>query len=58
LIIERGRYFVDCDYQSALTRGYSVVDLMGVTENPPNCDVVLKADKDRFLKMLTTLLSG
>jgi purine nucleosidase len=58
LILERGWYFVDCEYQSELTRGYSVVDLMSITGNAPNCDVVLKADRDRFLKMLTTLLSG
>jgi purine nucleosidase len=58
LILERGRYFVDCEYQSELTRGYSVVDLLGVTGNAPNCDVVLKADRDGFLKMLTSLLSG
>jgi inosine-uridine nucleoside N-ribohydrolase len=58
LILERGNYFVDCEYQSELTRGYSVVDLLSVTGNAPNCDVVLKADKDGFLKMLTELLSG
>ena len=58
LILERGRYFVDCEHQSELTRGYSVVDLLSVTGNAPNCDVVLKADRDRLLKMLTTLLSG
>jgi purine nucleosidase len=58
LVLDRGRYFVDCEYQSELTRGYSVVDLLGVTGNAPNCDVVLKADRDGFLKMLTSLLSG
>jgi purine nucleosidase len=58
LILERGQYFVDCEYQSEMTRGYSVVDLMSVTGNEPNCDVVLKADKNAFLKMLTDLLSG
>jgi purine nucleosidase len=58
LILERGQYFVDCEYQSELTRGYSVVDLLGVTGNAPNCDVVLGADKGAFLKMLTELLSG
>jgi purine nucleosidase len=58
LIVERGRYFVDCEYQSDLTRGYSVVDVMGVTGNAPNCDVVLRADKRAFTEMLTALLSG
>jgi purine nucleosidase len=58
LILERGRYFVDCEYQSELTRGYSLVDLMSVSRGAPNCDVVLKADRHRFLKMLTTLLAG
>jgi inosine-uridine nucleoside N-ribohydrolase len=58
LILDRGRYFVDCEYQSELTRGYSVIDVMSVTDSPPNCDVVLKADRDRFLMMLTTLLTG
>jgi inosine-uridine nucleoside N-ribohydrolase len=58
LILERGDYFVDCEYQSELTRGYSAVDLLNVTGNAPNCDVVLRADKVAFLKMLTELLSG
>jgi purine nucleosidase len=58
LILERGNYFVDCEYESELTRGYSVVDLMSVTGNAPNCDVVVGADKGAFLKMLTELLSG
>jgi len=57
LILERGHFFVDCEWQGALTRGYSVVDRNGVIEEQPNAEVVLKADHDAFKRMLMKLLS-
>jgi purine nucleosidase len=57
VILERGHFFVDCEWQGALTRGYSVVDRNGVIEEQPNAEVVLKADHDAFKRMLVELLS-
>jgi purine nucleosidase len=57
VILERGHFFVDCEWQGALTRGYSVVDRNGVMDEPPNAEVVLKADHDAFKRMLMELLS-
>ncbi len=58
LILERGHFFVDCEWQGALTRGYSVVDRNGVMDERPNAEVVLKADHDGFKQMLIQLLSA
>lgn len=53
-----GRYFVDVECAGELTRGYSSVDVMGFTDQTPNAEVVLRADKDRFLEMLIQVLAG
>jgi inosine-uridine nucleoside N-ribohydrolase len=58
LILERGHYFVDVEYEGRLTRGYSVVDLRSVLDESPNAEVVLKADKATFKEMLLRLLKG
>lgn len=52
-----GRYFVDVECVGELTRGYSSVDVMGFTDQTPNAEVVLRADKDRFLEMLIQVLA-
>ena len=52
-----GRYFVDVECTGELTRGYSSVDLMGFTDQAPNAEVILRADKDRFLEMLIQVLA-
>ena len=73
VVVEAAEYFVDCEYESDLTRGYSVMDrmgvmthtidhgvvvkdLMGVSDATPNAEVVLRADKELFKKMLLELL--
>jgi purine nucleosidase len=56
VVAARGRYFVDVEYRSDLTRGCSVVDLGGVLRRTPNADVVLGADKGRFRDMLFRML--
>lgn len=53
-----GRYPVDVECAGELTRGYSAVDLMGFTDQPPNAEVVLRADKKRFLEMLIQVLGA
>jgi len=58
VIVERGHFFVDCEWQGALTRGYSVVDRNGVMDEQPNAEVVLKADHDAFKGMLMELLGA
>ena len=58
VITSSGRYFVEVECAGEVTRGYSAVDLMGFTEQPPNAEVVLRADKQRFRAMLIRVLSG
>jgi purine nucleosidase len=58
LILDGGSYFVDVEYTSELTRGYSSMDLSRVTGHPANAEVVLRADKKRFGEMLFEVLRG
>ncbi|MDX2271819.1 MAG: nucleoside hydrolase [Cyanobacteriota bacterium] len=58
LVIEQKRLFVDVEYRSDLTRGYSLVDTFGVLNQPANAEVVFKANKLAFRDMLATLLGG
>jgi purine nucleosidase len=44
--------FVAIETQSCLCRGQTVVDHLGVTRHPPNAEVVLKASRERFLRLL------
>ncbi|MBA3431912.1 MAG: nucleoside hydrolase, partial [Actinobacteria bacterium] len=56
VILEKGAYFVDVEYASELTRGYSSIDLSRATDQPPNAEIVLRADKRRFTDMLFQVL--
>ena len=58
VIAASGRYFVDVECAGELTRGYSSVDLMGFTDQPPNAEIVLRADKERFTEMLIQMLAA
>lgn len=58
IMLERGWFFVDCERRGELTRGYSLVDLLGVLHRPANASVVLRADKAKFRSMLETMLSS
>ncbi|WP_150274685.1 nucleoside hydrolase [Paenibacillus tepidiphilus] len=51
-----GRYYIDVEYKSELTRGYSLVDMNGVLKKPPNAEVCLDADRELFREMVFTLL--
>jgi inosine-uridine nucleoside N-ribohydrolase len=57
LILESRSCFVDVEYSSELTRGYSLVDLNGVLNKAPNATVITGVDKEGFKKMLFELLS-
>lgn len=48
--------FVDVEYKSELTRGYSLVDQGNVLGREPNAEVVLRADKSLFKDMLVRVL--
>ncbi|HCJ09970.1 MAG TPA: pyrimidine-specific ribonucleoside hydrolase RihA [Clostridiales bacterium] len=43
---------VDIETQGLHTTGQTVVDFFGVTERPPNADVALEVDRERFIRML------
>ncbi len=57
LILESRDCFVDVEYSSELTRGYSLVDLNRVLNKEPNATVITRVDKDGFKRMLFELLS-
>ena len=46
------RLFVDVETGSALCRGQTVVDHLGITGREPNAEVVLEASRERFLELL------
>ncbi|WP_152041087.1 nucleoside hydrolase [Salinigranum salinum] len=58
LIEEQARYHVDVDEREGLTRGYSLVDVNGVLDEPPNATVVESVDADRFTELFLATLSG
>ncbi len=56
LIQAHDRWFVAVEYQSELTRGYSLIDQFHVLNRDPNATVVTRVHRSIFLEMLTTLL--
>jgi purine nucleosidase len=46
------RLFVDIETVSAISRGQTVVDHLGLTKQQPNADVVLSASHERFFEIL------
>lgn len=57
--LETATYFVDVDDREGMTRGYSLVDERGVTDEPARTAVVLDVDGERFDAMVRrTLLDG
>ncbi|MFC4359919.1 nucleoside hydrolase [Halobium salinum] len=53
---EVGTYHADVDEREGLTRGYSTVDVDGVTDGEARTTVVHEADHDLFLAMVDGLL--
>jgi purine nucleosidase len=58
VIDSSNRYYVDVETHGELTRGYSLVDVLGVLDMPPNAEVVERADGPLFRKMLLELLAS
>ncbi|MFQ3585856.1 MAG: nucleoside hydrolase [Cyanobacteriota bacterium] len=56
LIRESRRHYVDVECRGERTRGYSLVDRLGIMGQPANAEVVLRADKLAFREMLIKLL--
>jgi purine nucleosidase len=48
--------YVDVEYKSDMTRGYSLVDQGRVLGKEPNAEVVIRADKKLFTEMLVRVL--
>ncbi|WP_135821035.1 nucleoside hydrolase [Halostella litorea] len=46
------RYYVEVDDREGMTRGYSMVDELGVTDGEPRTRVVESVDGDRFERMM------
>jgi purine nucleosidase len=51
-VVEKKRLFVDVETGGNLCQGQTVVDHLAITGKKPNCDVVLKALRQRFLDIL------
>jgi len=49
-------YAVDVDDREGLTRGYTSVDVEGVTDAPPNARVIEAADAERFADVILAML--
>jgi purine nucleosidase len=48
--------FVDVETQGELTRGYSSIDVLGITGNEPNCTLVEDLDTQGFLELFLGIL--
>ena len=51
-LVETKPYRVDVETASELTRGRTVVDRYAQTRRPPNADVGLRIDRERFIDVL------
>lgn len=56
LLLEQGRFYVDIETISELTRGETVVDRFNTFNRPPNVHVGLRSDGPAFKRMLEALL--
>ncbi|SEW01818.1 nucleoside hydrolase [Natrinema salifodinae] len=56
LIEESGTYYVEVDDREGPTRGYSLVDELGVTDGEPRTRVVESVDEERFERLMLDML--
>ena len=56
LVTEAGTYFVDVDEREGMTRGYSLVDELGITDGEPRTRVVETIDADAFERLIADML--
>ncbi|SFG56217.1 purine nucleosidase [Halopelagius inordinatus] len=57
LITESSEYFVDVDEREGMTRGYSLVDELGITDGDPRTRVVESVDEETFREMFVRMLA-
>lgn len=58
MIESQGTYHVTVDDREGLTRGYTAVDELGITDGEPRTTVVESIDGDRFAAMFHAMLGG
>jgi len=58
IMTSSARYFVDVETRGELTRGYTLVDILGRLGRTPNARVCLEADGERFRRTLMRVLAG
>ena len=56
LIEESSTYFVDVDKREGMTRGYSLVDELGITDGEPRTRLVESIDDEAFAWMISDML--
>lgn len=56
LVTESSEYFVDVDEREGMTRGYSLVDELGITDGEPRTRVVESVDRELFREMIEGML--
>jgi purine nucleosidase len=52
IVIESVEKFVQIERMGQLSRGMTVVDWWGLSKNPPNVNIILKVDAERFYQLL------
>lgn len=57
LVTASSRYFVDVDEREGMTRGYSLVDELGITDGEPRTRVVEAVDEDLFRTMFEDMIA-
>jgi purine nucleosidase len=59
LVTETGTHYVDVDEREGMTRGYSLVDELDVTDEEPNARIVESVDEEAFERLfLDTMAHG
>ncbi len=58
LVLGTREAYVDVETRGELTRGYSSIDVAGITGHEPNCTIVEDYDTKRFLELFLGLLAG
>ncbi|MFC6835118.1 nucleoside hydrolase [Halomarina ordinaria] len=56
LVEEASTYFVDVDEREGMTRGYSLVDELGITDGEPRTRVVESVDEEGFYRVFSDML--
>lgn len=58
LILQSHDYYVDVETRGEITRGYCLVDSIGILRQAPNAQVVEEVDHEAFLEMMVAALAN